>query len=110
MGKKKSNDSVIDVNAIISFIYNLDDEEILDRISYAVRYKRDIFRSAAKNRFDIGDNVKFTVTRGRNRGRVIKGRVVKINPKTIKVMTYDGLENWRVGPTLLDHDEDPRGN
>jgi hypothetical protein len=48
----------------------------------------------AKGAFTVGDNVKFT-----HRHETLKGVIVKINIKTIKVKTSNTM--WKVSPSFL---------
>ncbi len=49
-------------------------------------------------RFNLGDMVSFTV----EAGRVVVGKVIRANTKTITVLSSTG-EQWRVSPALLAH-------
>ncbi len=48
--------------------------------------------------FKVGDEVTFEG----KRGSVLKGKVTKINRKTIGVLLIDGFTNYRVSPSLLE--------
>jgi hypothetical protein len=60
-------------------------------------------------RFRIGEPVEFTISRGRQRGRIVRGKVHKINRKTVGVLPdvdpsqgYVQLTGkWRVPPSML---------
>ena len=49
-------------------------------------------------KFKVGDEVTFE---GRG-GSVLKGKVTKINRKTVGVLLDDGFTNYRVSPSLLE--------
>ena len=50
----------------------------------------------ARSALSYGQKVTFT---SRN-GRTLAGTVIDFNPKTVKVLTTDGVK-WRVSPSLL---------
>jgi len=49
-------------------------------------------------RFNLGDTVSFAV----ETGRIVVGKVIRSNAKTITVISSSG-EHWRVSPGLLAH-------
>lgn len=49
-------------------------------------------------RFNLGDTVSFTL----ELGRMVVGKVIRANAKTITVLSSNG-EHWRVSPGLLAH-------
>ncbi len=49
-------------------------------------------------RFNLGDTVSFTV----ETGRIVVGKVIRADAKTITVISSSG-EHWRVSPGLLAH-------
>lgn len=78
-----SEDELIDLN-----------RRIVERLT-SLRQRRCLEEMA---RFDIGDTVSFTP----EAGRIVVGKVVRANAKTITVISTNG-QRWRVSPTLLSH-------
>lgn len=60
-------------------------------------------------RFRVGELVEFTISRGRRRGQLVRGKVHKINRKTVGVLpVIDPSQGhiqlagkWRVPPSML---------
>ena len=75
----------------------LSDRDQLTMISQAISSRRHSLNNEARNSFKQGDRVSF---RRRKSGEVLNGYVLKINRKTIGVMT-DTDGEWRVYPNNL---------
>ena len=39
-------------------------------------------------------------------GKVIKGRIIKINQKTVSMLTLDNKQKWKVAPVFLKKEKD----
>ncbi len=68
--------------------------EQLDSMSMAIKYARSQLGKKNKYAFNTGDSVKFVA-----RGREIRGTVVKIMQKNVKVK--EGYTVWRVPANML---------
>ena len=99
-----------DMITIIGSIFQADLPQ-LNQISDACRNQRALISMAHKNKFNLDDRVVFR-TRA---GQLLNGSIVKINRKTIGVMT-DTDGEWRVYPNklsweeIIDIEEDPSGH
>jgi len=71
-------------------------EELKEAISAINVRQRELQRHAA-NSFSIGNWVQFKS----RTGKTVKGQIVKINSKTIKVKETDSFTTWTVSPSLL---------
>lgn len=96
---KKNQVTRIEIEKIEEFIkgLNIDELHLLNRlVVQRVKILRQIETSEEMRRFNIGEQVSFTD----NYGRMIEGRITKINKKTISVETQDH-GRWNVHPSLL---------
>ena len=88
--------------SILSEVINIEDEATLKQLNNLIVAKlnniRDNRNLTAMSRFRVYDKVSFE---GKN-GRTIRGRITKINQKTINVDTPQG--SWRVAPSFLRSD------
>jgi len=85
--------SVNDINkAILSGNFSADE---LRSISQATKAAYTMLQSREKFSFYVGQSVGFTA-----KGELVKGKVTKINQKTINVRADNGRE-WKVSPSLL---------
>ena len=98
-----TNLSIQEVNNAIAF-GNFTDEQ-LRLIGQAVTYRRNQILSENKRQLEIGSKVKFT---GRQ-GRIVIGKVQKINRKFVIVSEQPGTgngsiftTNWRVPGNMLE--------
>jgi hypothetical protein len=71
------------------------DNDTLDAIISMVRARRSMISQEIKGSFSVGDAVFFNDKRGMK----VTGTILKINPKTIRVSTTNGM--WKVSPSLL---------
>ena len=69
----------------------------LDQIVSTIRLQRESIQEAAKRAFKVGDRVTFL---RRKNGRTLHGVILRINRKTIGVLT-DTDGEWRVYPRSL---------
>ncbi|MCK4907394.1 MAG: SEC-C domain-containing protein [Spirochaetes bacterium] len=65
---------------------------IVDRLKLMRRAKA--FKALSK--FNVGDIVSFE-----NYGEIIKGRIIRINQKTVSIITLDQKSKWNVTPSFL---------
>jgi hypothetical protein len=72
------------------------DRNQLDRVVQAVYHRRDQLHFQATRNLRVGTKVEF---QGR-RGEVIKGTIVKVNIKKVKVDTHNGVK-WNVPAGLV---------
>jgi hypothetical protein len=70
-------------------------DEQLNSMVMAIRYNRAQLVKKTKWTLSVGDTVKFVA-----RGREVRGKVVKIMQKNIKVQ--EGLTVWRVPANMLE--------
>ena len=75
-------------------IDNMDD--LRDAMSAINVRQRELQRYAAL-RFSIGNWVQFRT----KTGKMVKGQIIKINQKTVKVKETDSFTTWTVSPTML---------
>ncbi len=54
----------------------------------------------ALSKFNIGDVVSFD-----HYGEIIKGRIIRINQKTVSIITLDQKQKWNVAPAFLKKEE-----
>jgi hypothetical protein len=54
----------------------------------------------ALSKFNIGDIVSFD-----HYGEIIKGRIIRINQKTVSIITLDQKQKWTVAPAFLKKEE-----
>ena len=71
-------------------------EDLKEAISAINCKQRELQRYAA-NSFSVGNWVQFKS----KSGKTVKGQIVKINTKTIKVKETDSFTTWTVSPSLL---------
>ena len=92
----------MDINSILQAIQNISNERELRLINSTVvgklKMNHSIKNAQAASKFKVGDAVMFDAkTRG-----IIRGTIIKFNPKTVVVRA--GHVDWKVSPSLLDHD------
>ncbi|MBI5243798.1 MAG: hypothetical protein HY922_08990 [Elusimicrobia bacterium] len=78
-------------------IEKLNLEELLDlnkRIVRRIEYLHSLKTRAHLDRFEVGDRVSF-----QSDGRTVEGVVVRVNRKTLSVVTGD--THWRIPPRFL---------
>jgi len=78
------------VNAI-----NAMNSDELEQIVDAIKLRRNYLSRQTARALAVGDSVKFDA-----RGRVVRGTVFKINPKTVIVMEQ-GYGKWKVPASML---------
>lgn len=71
------------------------DNATLDAMIDLIKARRSSIQREVGSSFSVGDAVFFNDRRGMK----VTGTILKINPKTIKVSTTNGL--WKVSPSLL---------
>ena len=71
------------------------DNETLNLIITLINRRRSVLQEEATDNFIVGQDVEFT----RKDGDIVKGKIQKINRKTIYVKT--DLVTWKVSPSLL---------
>jgi len=71
-------------------------EDLKEAIS-AINVKGREPQRYAANNFSVGNWVQFKS----KTGRIVKGQIVKINQKTVKVKETDSFTTWTVSPTML---------
>ena len=88
-----------DTKRIEDFIKNLGEEQlvylnrlIVERLKLVSQAKS----TAAMSRFNIGEMVRFDT----DDGRTISGRIIKLNKKTVSIVTNE-RERWNVAPVFL---------
>ena len=74
---------------------NSADNETLNLIITQINRRRSALQEEATDNFVVGQDVEFT----RKDGDLVKGKIDKINRKTIHVKT--DLVMWKVSPSLL---------
>jgi ribosomal protein L35AE/L33A len=85
------------MSAATRAILAIDNMDDLKEAIAAINVKgRELQRYAANN-FSIGNFVQFRS----KTGKIVKGQIVKINQKTIKIKETNGLTTWTVSPTML---------
>lgn len=88
-----------DTNRIEEFIKDLSEEELryLNRlIVERLKLISQARSTAAMARFNIGESVQFDT----EDGRTITGRIIKLNKKTISILTTE-RQQWNVAPVFL---------
>jgi hypothetical protein len=88
-----------DIQRIEDFIKGLTEEELryLNRLIVArIKLLSQVRRTAAMAQFNLGELVQFDT----DDGRTITGRILKLNKKTISILTSD-QHQWNVTPGLL---------
>ena len=88
-----------DTKRIEDFIKDLGEEQlvylnrlIVERLKLVSQAKS----TAAMSRFNIGEMVRFDT----DDGRTISGRIIKLNKKTVSIVTNE-RERWNVAPVFL---------
>ena len=71
-------------------------EELREAMNALNAKQRELQRYTA-NKFSVGNWVQFKS----RTGKTVKGQIVKINTKTIKVKETDSFTTWTVSPSLL---------
>ena len=88
---------------LIDTVLEMDNYDQLKEVNQAVvermRMLNSQQQSAAAMAFRVGQRVEFTNRNGITSLGVVRGTVVKVNRKTIKVDSVTG--RWNVSPTLL---------
>ena len=87
------------INEIKAMIMNMDNDD-LNGLIEVIKFRRNRISSEAKKLFKVGDKVFFI---SKKVGKV-SGNIIKINPKYILVDQTNGIQEWRVAPTLLKKD------
>jgi putative ribosome biogenesis GTPase RsgA len=83
------------VTRTVELIYQMDNSQI-NQVIEAIKLKRTHLARQATRALIVGDTVQF---RGRN-NRIVQGRVVKVNQKTVSVDA--GIEGrWKVTASML---------
>tara|TARA_R110000868_G_C10973188_1_gene771567 strand:+ start:97506 stop:97790 length:285 start_codon:yes stop_codon:yes gene_type:complete len=88
------------VNEIFQNVTKLNDDEyraFVDMIRTYNKTRQNAKQLQAAAKFEIGNTVKFTASRGLK----VEGVIIKINTKTIKVKANNTDVMWSVSPTLL---------
>lgn len=80
---------------LASLIATMDSNDLNDLV-FLVKARRKQLTTAAKRHFRVGQRVRFDA---KHRG-MVTGIIIKMNPKTIRVLTDTG-GLWRVSPTYL---------
>ena len=80
----------------ITAIYNLDNDE-LDQAILAVKQRRQFLTRSAIRVLRVNDTVEFEA-----RGRTVRGTVIKVNQKNVKVREQ-GYGTWNVPASMLRH-------
>lgn len=83
------------VENAIAEIRNCTTEQELGRIVEALKLQRQFISMQNIRSVAVGDDVQFTA-----RGREIKGTVIKVNRKNVKVLE-EGYGTWNVPASLL---------
>jgi hypothetical protein len=78
------------VNAI-----NAMNSDELEQIVDAIKLRRTYLSRHAARTLGVGDSVKFEA-----RGRVVRGTVFKVNPKTV-IVKEQGYGKWKVPASML---------
>ncbi|MFW6243340.1 MAG: hypothetical protein ACOC2W_04205 [bacterium] len=79
---------------IMSEVSKMDGRDLTELINL-IKWRRDILEKSNVCKYEIGTRVEFD-----SDGNVVKGKVIKINRKTIKVRTDKGVL-WKVSGSLL---------
>lgn len=88
-----------DTNRIEDFIKDLSEEELvyLNRlIVERLKLMHQVKSTLEMAKYNIGERVEFE----NNEGNVLTGRVIKLNKKTVSILT-DDRQRWNVAPVLL---------
>lgn len=80
------------IEEIEEAIYKLNTKEDIEQIAEAIRLKR---RTFMMRQFRIGDTVTWDY-----RGKEHKGKIMKINRKTVNIRENNGRD-WRITPNYL---------
>lgn len=86
------------VTKAVELIYQMDSSE-LNQIIEAVKLKRTHLARSATRSVTVGDTVQFEA-----RGRMVVGKVTKVNTKTLQVREDRGglaTTNWKVTASLV---------
>jgi hypothetical protein len=83
---------------LVAEILRITDAGDLKVLQGALNTQLRSLQAEVRKSFKVGDKVTFT-----SKGEVYLGEVVKLNPKTVVVLTTHGTK-WRVTPTLLTKD------
>ena len=92
----------IDIQRIEDFIKTLDEKELIYINRLIIERLKLISQQKTTNqmiKFNLNERVSFLD----NEGKIKKGVIVKLNKKTISVLTDDG-QDWNVTPGLLQHE------
>ncbi len=87
------------ITKIEEFIKTLSKQELIALNKLVVERVKLIQQLEATNQmshFNLGDWVKFND----QRGNILKGRIIKMNKKTVSIITDDNFQ-WNVHPSLL---------
>jgi len=93
----------ISINRIEDFIKTLDRKELvyLNRLVVErLKLLRQALSTTEMAKYNIGESVSFRD----NTGMLRKGRIIKLNKKTVSIITEDN-EKWNVAPGLLEANE-----
>lgn len=71
-------------------------EDLREAMSAINVRQRELQRNAALS-FSVGNWVQFRT----KTGKTVKGQIIKINQKTVKVKETNSFTNWTVSPTML---------
>lgn len=85
------------MSAATKAILAIDSMEDLKEAISAINCKQRELQRYAANKFSVGNWVQFKS----KTGRTVKGQIVKINTKSIKVKETDSFTTWTVSPSLL---------
>jgi len=86
------------VQTAVNAINSMNNDE-LEQVVDAIKLRRTYLSRQTTRQLAVGDSVEFEA-----RGRVVKGVVTKINPKTV-IVREAGYGNWKVPASLLQKTE-----
>ena len=82
------------VQTAVDAIRNMNNDE-LNQVVEAIKMQRTWLAKTTARALAVGDWVEFAA-----RGRIVTGKVTKINPKTV-IVNEVGYGNWKVTASLL---------
>lgn len=88
----------MNINEIVGAIGEIESVGDLNRISKAIKIRWREIQLEKVGEFRVGQKVFFKT----KNGSLIRGRIEKLNRKTITVLADGGKGRWRVSPSLIE--------
>lgn len=99
MNSKKNQKNKMKKTKIEDFIKELNIDELIllnKMVVERIKILSQVETSNAMQKYNIGEWVKFED----NNNRLIEGKIIKINKKTISILTRENIK-WNVHPTFI---------